>query len=75
MLTIFGIQEEYDEGEIRDADELLAIPAEEPELFEQYTELRELLSVKMQEVGKNIYLREIKKYILIFFIFRKIMSC
>ncbi|MFS1564281.1 MAG: hypothetical protein ACL7AX_12880 [Candidatus Arsenophonus phytopathogenicus] len=61
LLTIFGIQEEYDEGEIRDADELLANPAEEPELFEQYTKLRELLSVKMQEAGKIISLSEIKE--------------
>ncbi|MFS1538348.1 MAG: hypothetical protein ACL7BU_06220 [Candidatus Phlomobacter fragariae] len=35
LLTIFGIQEEYDDGEIRDADELLANPADEPELFEK----------------------------------------
>ncbi|MGY5878586.1 hypothetical protein LB099_06425, partial [Wolbachia endosymbiont of Nasonia oneida] len=54
LLTIFGIQEEYDEGEMRDADDLLANPSEEPELFEQYTHLRELLSVKIQEVGKTI---------------------
>ncbi|WP_180558384.1 PD-(D/E)XK nuclease-like domain-containing protein [Arsenophonus endosymbiont of Apis mellifera] len=61
LLTIFGIQEEYDEGEIRDADELLANPAEEPEIFEQYTNLRELLSVKIQEAGKAISLSEIKE--------------
>ncbi|HGJ5865997.1 PD-(D/E)XK nuclease-like domain-containing protein [Arsenophonus nasoniae] len=61
LLTIFGIQEEYDEGEMRDADDLLANPSEEPELFEQYTHLRELLSVKIQEVGKTISLSEIKK--------------
>ncbi|WGM03557.1 hypothetical protein [Arsenophonus nasoniae] len=61
LLTIFGIQEEYDEGEIRDADELLANPAEEPELFEQYTHLRELLSVKIQEADKIISLNEVKE--------------
>jgi hypothetical protein len=61
LLTIFGVQEEYDEGEIRDADELLANPSEEPALFEQYANLRELLSVKIQEADKTIALSKIKK--------------
>ncbi|WGM03909.1 PD-(D/E)XK nuclease-like domain-containing protein [Arsenophonus nasoniae] len=61
LLTIFGIQEEYDEGEMRDADDLLANPSEEPELFEQYTHLRELLSVKIQEADKIISLNEVKE--------------
>lgn len=60
LLTIFGVQEEYDEGEIRDADDLLANPAEEPELFEQYTQLRKSLAVKTQEADKTISLSEIK---------------
>ncbi|WP_063657778.1 hypothetical protein [Candidatus Arsenophonus triatominarum] len=61
LLTIFGVQEEYDEGEIRDAEDLLANPSEEPEIFEQYTNLRELLSVKIQEADKTISLSEIKE--------------
>lgn len=60
LLTIFGVQEEYDKGEIRDADELLANPADEPEIFEQYTKLREQLSMKISEVDKTISLDEIK---------------
>lgn len=61
LLTIFRIQEEYDEGEIRDADEFLANPSDEPELFEEYTKLRELLSVKIQKADKTISLSEIKE--------------
>lgn len=61
LLTIFGVQEEYDEGEMRDADELLANPADEPELFEQYTELRDKLTSKIAASDKNISLSEIKE--------------
>ncbi|MFS1538045.1 MAG: PD-(D/E)XK nuclease-like domain-containing protein [Candidatus Phlomobacter fragariae] len=67
LLTIFGVQEEYDEGEIRDADELLAKPADEPELFEKYAELREWVSLQMREADKAISLNEIKKMAITFF--------
>lgn len=61
LLTIFGIQEEYDEGEIRDADELLANPAEELELFEQYTQLRDAVTSKIAASDKAISIGEIKE--------------
>ncbi|HGJ5874868.1 MAG TPA: PD-(D/E)XK nuclease-like domain-containing protein [Arsenophonus apicola] len=61
LLTIFGIQEEYDEGEIRDADELLANPAEEPEVFEQYTQLRDEVTSKIAASDKAISISEIKE--------------
>ncbi|WP_334472587.1 hypothetical protein [Arsenophonus sp. PmNCSU2021_1] len=60
LLTIFGVQEEYDEGEIRDADDLLANPSEEPEIFEKYTELRDAVTSKIEETYKTISLSEIK---------------
>ncbi|WP_290605596.1 hypothetical protein [Arsenophonus sp. ENCA] len=61
LLTIFGIQEEYDEGEIRDADDLLANPEDEPELFEQYTELRDKVTSKISASDKAISIGEIKE--------------
>lgn len=64
LLTIFGIQEEYDEGEIRDADELLANPSEEPELFEEYTELRDEVTSKIAVSNKAISIGEIKEIVI-----------
>ncbi|WP_063657578.1 hypothetical protein [Candidatus Arsenophonus triatominarum] len=61
LLTIFGVQEEYDEGEIRDAIELLVNPADEPELFDKYTELRQSVSSKIEKADKTISVNEIKE--------------
>ncbi|WP_063653737.1 hypothetical protein [Candidatus Arsenophonus triatominarum] len=61
LLTIFGVQEEYDEGEIRDADDLLIYPSDEPELFEKYTEFRDKVTSKIATSDKAISLNEIKE--------------
>lgn len=44
-LAIFGEQESYDEDELRDAADLLAMPEDEPELYAAYLALRAELAV------------------------------
>lgn len=40
LLAIFGEQDEYDDAERRDADDLLACPDDEPEVYAEYLSLR-----------------------------------
>lgn len=55
LLVIFGIQDEYDDDEINDANDLLNTPDDEPEIYEKYLELRhdldDVLAVNQPDLG------------------------
>ncbi|MEX9875770.1 PD-(D/E)XK nuclease-like domain-containing protein [Providencia rettgeri] len=61
LLVIFGIQDEFDEGEINDATDLLNTPDDEPEIYEKYLELRHDLDDVLAVNQPNLSMEAIKK--------------
>jgi exodeoxyribonuclease VIII len=60
LLVIFGEQDEYDFEERRDADDLLACPENEPEVYAKYLPLRHQVAEAMVGMPKSIFLAEVQ---------------
>jgi exodeoxyribonuclease VIII len=60
LLAIFGEQDEYDSEERRDADDLLACPEDEPEVYAEYLPLRRQVTEAMAGMPKAICLAEVQ---------------
>ncbi|WP_440867892.1 hypothetical protein [Symbiopectobacterium purcellii] len=60
LLAIFGEQDEYDDAERRDADDLLACPDDEPEVYSEYLSLRRLVAETLDDMPVNLSLPDIQ---------------
>lgn len=61
LLTLFGSQEGYDEGEIADANDLLINPEDEPEAYARYTVLRGALNQALADCDADIDTDAVRK--------------
>lgn len=60
LLAIFGEQDEYDDDERRDADDLLACPDDEPDVYAEYLSLRRLVAETLDGTPVSLSLSEIQ---------------
>lgn len=60
LLAIFGEQDEYDDDERRDADDLLACPDDEPEVYAEYLSLRRLVAETLDGMPVSLCQSEIQ---------------
>jgi len=60
LLAIFGEQDEYDDAERRDADDLLACPDDEPEVYAEYLSLRLLVAETLDSMPVRLTQSEIQ---------------
>ncbi len=60
LLALFGEQECYDEDEVRDADDFLACPDDEPEIYARYSALQQKVSEYRAVMPKDAHLDDIR---------------